>query len=409
MLHVGILPHHAAWGDLFANLAFVVVDEAHVYRGVFGSHVGNVLRRLRRAAAIYGTEPRFLLASATIANPVELAERLTGLTRLQPRRSRHRAPSRRAGSPCGTRRCSTSSSASAPRRSTRRPRCSPSWSASGARTICFMKSRKGVELILRHAADRLEPELAERIAPYRARLHAGPAPRDRAPADRRRAARRGGHRRARARHRHRRARRRRSASPSPAPWPACARCGAAPAAAAAAWPSTSPARTRSTSSSAATPTSSSSRPVEAAILDPDSPRDLRRASALRRPRGAAERRRRADSSAPSGATTPEALAEAGLLRERATGFVPERADDYPAARVALRSASADSFVADRRRLGRGARARSRPAAPTRPCTRAPSTCTSAAPTACSSSTSRRAARCSSPSTATTSPRPSARA
>ena len=55
MLHVGILPHHAAWGDLFSNLAFVVVDEAHVYRGVFGSHVGNVLRRVRRAAAIQAT------------------------------------------------------------------------------------------------------------------------------------------------------------------------------------------------------------------------------------------------------------------------------------------------------------------------------------------------------------------
>src|SRR6202035_5122864 len=65
MLHVGILPHHTAWGDLFANLAFVVVDEAHVYRGVFGSHVGNVLKRLRRAAAYYGSSPRFLLASAT--------------------------------------------------------------------------------------------------------------------------------------------------------------------------------------------------------------------------------------------------------------------------------------------------------------------------------------------------------
>ncbi|PZS00047.1 MAG: ATP-dependent helicase, partial [Candidatus Nephthysia bennettiae] len=78
MLHVGILPNHSAWGDFFANLAAVVVDEAHVYRGVFGSHVGNVLRRLRRAAAIHGTEPRFLLTSATIASPVELAERLTG-------------------------------------------------------------------------------------------------------------------------------------------------------------------------------------------------------------------------------------------------------------------------------------------------------------------------------------------
>src|ERR1700761_2641462 len=78
MLHVGILPHHPAWGDLFANLAVVVVDEAHVYRGVFGSHVANVLRRLRRIANAYGSEPRFLLASATIANPVELAQRLTG-------------------------------------------------------------------------------------------------------------------------------------------------------------------------------------------------------------------------------------------------------------------------------------------------------------------------------------------
>src|SRR5947208_727640 len=79
MLHVGVLPHHAGWGDVLANLAFVVVDEAHVYRGVFGSHVANVLRRLRRLAAAYGTEPRFVLTSATIANPVDLAERLTGL------------------------------------------------------------------------------------------------------------------------------------------------------------------------------------------------------------------------------------------------------------------------------------------------------------------------------------------
>src|SRR5207302_7196430 len=79
MLHVGILPNHPAWADTFANLAVVVIDEAHVYRGVFGSHVANVLRRLRRIAAAYGTDPRFLLTSATIANPVELAERLTGL------------------------------------------------------------------------------------------------------------------------------------------------------------------------------------------------------------------------------------------------------------------------------------------------------------------------------------------
>ena len=79
MLHVGILPNHKSWGDMFANLEWVVVDEAHTYRGVFGSHVANVLRRLRRVAALYGSEPRFVMASATIANPGELAERLTGL------------------------------------------------------------------------------------------------------------------------------------------------------------------------------------------------------------------------------------------------------------------------------------------------------------------------------------------
>src|SRR5690349_8504158 len=78
MLHVGVLPHHDRWGDVLANLRFVVVDEAHVYRGVFGSHVGNVLRRLRRLARLYGAEPQFLLASATIANPGELGARLLG-------------------------------------------------------------------------------------------------------------------------------------------------------------------------------------------------------------------------------------------------------------------------------------------------------------------------------------------
>src|SRR4029077_6206375 len=83
MLHVGILPNHAAWAELFANLAVVVLDEAHSYRGVFGSHVANVLRRLRRIAAAYGTEPRFLLTSATIANPLELAGRLTGLEQVR--------------------------------------------------------------------------------------------------------------------------------------------------------------------------------------------------------------------------------------------------------------------------------------------------------------------------------------
>ncbi len=79
MLHIGVLPHHDRWGDVLSNLRYVVVDEAHVYRGVFGSHVGNVLRRLRRLARVYGADPQFLLASATIANPAELARSLSGL------------------------------------------------------------------------------------------------------------------------------------------------------------------------------------------------------------------------------------------------------------------------------------------------------------------------------------------
>ena len=76
MLHTGILPHHTNWLDFFANLKFVVVDEAHTYRGVFGSHVANVIRRLKRVASFYGANPLFILASATIGNPKQLAERL---------------------------------------------------------------------------------------------------------------------------------------------------------------------------------------------------------------------------------------------------------------------------------------------------------------------------------------------
>jgi DEAD/DEAH box helicase domain-containing protein len=76
MLHTGILPHHTNWADFFRNLNYVVIDEMHTYRGVFGSHVANVIRRLKRVAAFYGAHPQFLLTSATIGNPAELAERL---------------------------------------------------------------------------------------------------------------------------------------------------------------------------------------------------------------------------------------------------------------------------------------------------------------------------------------------
>jgi DEAD/DEAH box helicase domain-containing protein len=76
MLHTGILPHHTRWTRLFENLRYIVVDELHNYRGVFGSHLCNVLRRLRRIAKFYGREPQFICCSATIANPGELASRL---------------------------------------------------------------------------------------------------------------------------------------------------------------------------------------------------------------------------------------------------------------------------------------------------------------------------------------------
>jgi len=78
MLHSGILPHHPRWAKLFENLRFVVIDELHAYRGVFGSHLGNICRRLERVCRHYGSDPVFICSSATIANPQELAERLTG-------------------------------------------------------------------------------------------------------------------------------------------------------------------------------------------------------------------------------------------------------------------------------------------------------------------------------------------
>ena len=92
MLHSGILPHHPRWAKLFENLRYVVIDELHAYRGVFGSHLCNVLRRLRRVCRHYGSDPVFICSSATIANPRELAEGLTEQsTELWSRRATRRA------------------------------------------------------------------------------------------------------------------------------------------------------------------------------------------------------------------------------------------------------------------------------------------------------------------------------
>jgi DEAD/DEAH box helicase domain-containing protein len=166
MLHVGVLPHHDRWGDVLSNLAYVVVDEAHVYRGVFGSHVGNVLRRLRRIAGIYGADPQFLLASATIANPGELARSLLGVDvtvigdDAAPRAERTIAlwnpPF--VDEELGIR-------ASAPGEASR---LMAELVSRGLRTLCFAKSRKSAELIHRFTADRLGREYRSRLSPYRA-------------------------------------------------------------------------------------------------------------------------------------------------------------------------------------------------------------------------------------------------
>src|SRR3954469_15312265 len=166
MLHVGVLPHHDRWGDVLSNLRYVIVDEAHVYRGVFGSHVANVLRRLRRIAKIYGAEPQFLLASATIANPGELARSLLGVEATvvggdaAPRAERTIALWNPAllDEELGLR-ASALGEAS---------RLMAGLVGSGLRTICFAKSRKSAELIHRFASDRLDANTAHRLAPYRA-------------------------------------------------------------------------------------------------------------------------------------------------------------------------------------------------------------------------------------------------
>ncbi len=166
MLHVGVLPHHDRWGDVLANLRYVVVDEAHVYRGVFGSHVGNVLRRLRRLAEAYGADPQFLLASATIANPGELARSLLGVGATvvaddaAPRAARTVAfwnpPV--VDEPLQLRASALGEAA----------RLLAELVGRGLRTICFAKSRKAAELVHRFAVERIDAETGARLSPYRA-------------------------------------------------------------------------------------------------------------------------------------------------------------------------------------------------------------------------------------------------
>ncbi len=169
MLHVGILPNHNLWAHFLKNLKFVVVDEAHIYRGVFGSHVAVVLRRLTRLCQLYGNQPQFICCSATIANPGEHVERLTGHKPVVVTED---------GSPHAPKQFALWNPPFLDDKKTSRR--SPNGEAANlfaemtrqqVRNITFTRARVVAELILnytRQALDRTDPQLVERIASYRA-------------------------------------------------------------------------------------------------------------------------------------------------------------------------------------------------------------------------------------------------
>ncbi len=164
MIHVGVLPNHDRWGDVLANLRYVVVDEAHVYRGVFGSHVANVLRRLRRLARSYGAEPQFVLASATISNPGELGAALIGepVTVVSGDGAARAERTIVLWNPplldaeLGLRGSALAEAA----------RLQALFVERGLRTLTFAKSRKAAELVHRFTAERLGDD--SQLSPYRA-------------------------------------------------------------------------------------------------------------------------------------------------------------------------------------------------------------------------------------------------
>jgi DEAD/DEAH box helicase domain-containing protein len=168
MLHAGILPQHPRWARFLRNLRFVVVDEMHAYRGIFGSHVANVLRRLERLTAHYGGGYRYVLCSATIRNPGELAAALTG---------REVSVVDDDGSPRGARHFVFWNPPFVDDSRVERRSSNGDGSAliaglveHGAQVIAFTKSRVAAELVYRYARERLErgsPELADRLSPYR--------------------------------------------------------------------------------------------------------------------------------------------------------------------------------------------------------------------------------------------------
>jgi DEAD/DEAH box helicase domain-containing protein len=159
MLHAGILPHHAQWASFFAGLRYVVVDEIHTCRGVFGAGVANVLRRLRRVAAFHGASPRFVATSATIANPGELAERVLGS---DPARLKVIAES---GAPAGARTFvlynpPVVDSALGLRASYLKEakRLTRDLIDAGVATLVFGRSRRAVEILVRYLRDDLDAD-----------------------------------------------------------------------------------------------------------------------------------------------------------------------------------------------------------------------------------------------------------
>jgi DEAD/DEAH box helicase domain-containing protein len=168
MLHVGMLPYHNRWATFFMRLRYVVVDELHTLRGIFGSHVAYLLRRLRRVCRHYGSDPVFCFASATIGNPAELASILCG---------RPVEAIDDDGSPRGERVVALLERPLVdPDRGIRRSASAEAggvlarFVAGGLRTIAFSGSRRGAELVARHARRRLEvdaPALAQAVAAYR--------------------------------------------------------------------------------------------------------------------------------------------------------------------------------------------------------------------------------------------------
>ncbi len=163
MLHVGILPQHGRWVRLFRGLRYVVLDDLHVYRGVFGSHVAGVLRRLRRVCRAYGADPQFVCTSATLANPGEFAERLLGTSVTVVDDD---------GAPQGARWFVLWNPPPVRGGGRRSPYRDASWllrwlASRGVRTIVFTQARKVTELVYRYAVT-ASPELAPRLRAYRA-------------------------------------------------------------------------------------------------------------------------------------------------------------------------------------------------------------------------------------------------